>query len=142
MYLDTHIMVYKQRSLLLIKILTKISNFTGLSKKIKQLKVIHRDISSAYFFLIVDLREEVSGLFWHYFTGQIILKIILTIENMEINYRKPASLANNNVNCIGFYWYKFNKLQKCYEMLKNLKKILSLTFFRSVFMLQKSTSFS
>ena len=48
---------------------------------------------------------------------------------MEINYRKPASLANNNVNCIGFYWYKFNKLQKCYEMLKNFLNFLVWLFF-------------
>ena len=105
------------------------------------LKLIHRDISSAYFILIVDLRErgtllqQLTYLFFntnfkctsasvileenwsvltyftrHYFTGQIILEIILTIQNMEMYYRKPGSLANNNVNCIDFYWYKFNKL--------------------------------
>ena len=124
------------------------------TKKITPLKLIHRDISSAYFFLIVDLRErgtllqqttQPTHLFFntnfkctsvlvifeenwfvltyftrHYFTGQIILEIILTIQNMEIYYRKPGSLANNNVNCTGFYWYKFNKLQKRYEMLKNI----------------------
>ena len=56
----------------------------------------------------------------HYFTGQIILEIILTIRNMEMYYRKPGSLAKNNINCIGFYWYKFNKLLKCYEMLKSI----------------------
>ena len=98
------------------------------------LKVIHRQISSAYVFLTVDLRErgtllqQLAHLFFnanfkctsavvifeenlfvltyftrHYFTGQIILEIILTIQNMEINYRKPDSLANSNVNCIGFY---------------------------------------
>ena len=111
------------------------------------LKLIHRDISSAYFFLIVDLRERgtrfVLTLFTrHYFTGQIILEIILTIRNMEIYYRKPGSLANNNVNCIGFYWYKFNKLQKHYKMLKNISYFLRLTFFQSVFLPQKGTSFS
>ena len=89
------------------------------------IKLIHLFISSAYFFLLVDLRQRgtwfVLTLFRrHYFTGQIIMEIILTIQNMEIYYRKPGSLANNNVNCIGFYWYKFNKLQKRYEMLKNI----------------------
>jgi hypothetical protein len=59
-----------------------------------------------------------------------------------VYYRKPGSLANNNVNCIGFYWYKFNKLRKCYEMLKNISDFLVLTFFQSVFLLQKGTSFS
>ena len=98
---------------------------------------LKRDISSAYFFLIVDLRERgtrfVLTLFTrHYFTGQIILEIILTIRNMEISYRKPGSLANDNVNCIDFYWYKFNKLWKCYEMLKNILYFLCLTFFRSI----------
>ena len=115
----------------------------GKKKMKKPLKLIHRDISSAYFFLIVDLRERgtrfVLTLFTrHYFTGQIILKIILTIQYMEIYY----SLANINVNCIGFYWYKFNKLRKCYEMLKNILYFLGLTFFQSVFLLQKGTSFS
>ena len=80
-----------------------------------ELKVIHRDISSAYFFLIVDFRERgtqfVLTLFTrHYFTGQIIFEIILTIGSMEIYYRQRSSLANNNVNCIGFYRYKFYKL--------------------------------
>ena len=124
------------------------------------LKVIHRQIASAYVFLIVDLRErgtllqQLTYLFFninfkctsasvileenwfvltyftrHYFTGQIILEIILTIWNMEIYYRKPNSLANNNVNCIGFYWYKFNRLWKHYEMLKNIIYFLRLTFF-------------
>ena len=116
-------------------------------KKVFLLKLIHRDISSAYFFLIVDLRERgtrfVLTLFTrHYFTGQIILEIILTIRNMEISYRKPGSLANDNVNCIGFYWYKFNKLRKHYEMLKNILYFFRLTFFQSVFLLQKGTSFS
>ena len=42
------------------------------------LKLIHRDISSAYFFLIVDLRERGTRFFFtlftrHYFSGQIIL---------------------------------------------------------------------
>ena len=82
-----------------------------------QVKLIHQDIYSAYFFLIIDLRERgtrfVLTLFMrHFFTGQIILEIIFTIQNMEIYYRKPGSLANNNVNCIGFYWYKLNKLKK------------------------------
>ena len=31
----------------------------------------------------------------HYFTGKIILEIILTIQNMEMYYRKPGSGANN-----------------------------------------------
>ena len=144
----------------------------ALKRAIKRLKLINRDISSSYFFLFVDLRErgtllqqttQPTHLFFntnfkctsvlvifeenwfvltyftrHYFTGQIILKIILTIQYMEIYY----SLANNNVNCIGFYWYKFNKLRKCYEMLKNILYFLRLTFFQSVFLLQKGTSFS
>ena len=80
-----------------------------------------------------SLFTDIPGLFWldlrHYFTDQIILEIILTIENTEINYRKPASLANNNVNCIGFHWYKFNKLQKCNEMLKNFLNFLVWLFF-------------
>ena len=58
---------------------------------------------------------------------------------MEIYYRKPGRIANNNVNCIGFYWYKFNKLQKRYDMLKNIKyflplyliQIFGLVYFRS-----------
>ena len=95
-----------------------------------RLKLIHQDISSAHFFLIVDLRERgtqfvLTYFTRHYFTGQIIL----TIWNMEIYYRKPGSLANNNVNCIGFYWYTFNKLRKRYEMLKNIFYFLRLTFF-------------
>jgi hypothetical protein len=48
---------------------------------------------------------------------------------MEMYQRKPGSLANNNVNCIDFYWYKFNKLWKRYEMLKNILYFLCLTFF-------------
>ena len=76
------------------------------------LKLIHRDIPSAYFFLIVDLRERgtrfVLTLFTrHYFTGQIILEIILKYGIWKYI---TGSLANINVNCIGFYWYKFNKL--------------------------------
>ena len=67
--------------------------------EIFSLKLIHQDISSAYFILIVDLRERgtwfVLTLFTrHYFTDQIILEIILTIRNMEIYYRKHGSLAN------------------------------------------------
>ena len=121
--------------------------FRILKKAVSELKLIHRDISSAYLFLIVDLRERgtrfVLTLFTsHYFTGQIILEIILTIRNMEIYYRKPGSLAKNYINCIGFYWYKFNKLLKCYEMLKSILYFLRLTFFQSVFLLQKGTSFS
>ena len=74
-----------------------------------RLKLIHQDISSAYFFLIVDLRERgtrfvLNSFTRHYFTGQIILEIILTTQNMEIYYTKPGSLANHNANCIGFYW--------------------------------------
>ena len=77
-------------------------------KAVEELKLIHRDISSAYFFLIVDLRERGTQFVLtyfrrHYFRGQIILEIILTIENMKIYYRRPGSLANDNVNCIGFY---------------------------------------
>ena len=80
--------------------------YTKIDKLEEILKLIHRDISSAYFFLIVDLRERgtrfVLTLFMrHYFSGQIILELILTIQNMEICYRKPGSLANINVNCIG-----------------------------------------
>ena len=98
------------------------------------LKLIHQDISSAYLFLIVDLRERgtrfvLTWIMRHYFSGQIILEIILTIQNMEMYYRKSGSLANDNVNCIDFYWYKFNKLWKDYEMLKNILYFLCLTFF-------------
>ena len=48
---------------------------------------------------------------------------------METYYKKPGSLANNNVNCIGFYWYKFEKLLKCYQMLKSILYFLHLTVF-------------
>ena len=80
-----------------------------------------------------SLFTDIPGLFWldlrHYFTDQIILEIILTIPNIEIYYRKPGSLDHNNINWICFYWYKFKKLWKHYEMLKNILYFLRLTFF-------------
>ena len=105
----------------------------NLGKKI--LKLIHWDISSAYFFLIVDLRERgtrfVLTLFTrHYFTGQIILEIILKYGIWKYI---TGSLANINVNCIGFYWYQFNKLWKCYEILKNILYFCTWLFFNPFF---------
>ena len=80
-----------------------------------------------------SLFTEIPGLFWldlrHYFTDQNILEIILTIPNIEIYYRKPGSLDHNNINWICFYWYKFKKLWKHYEILKNILYFLRLTFF-------------
>ena len=88
-----------------------------------------------------SLFTDIPGLFWldlrHYFTDQIILEIILTIPNIEIYYRKPGSLDHNNINWICFYWYKFKKLWKHYEMLKNILYFFALDFFWSVFLLQK-----
>ena len=63
-----------------------------------------RCIKGSIWDVIVDLREreryQVCFDFFtrHYFTGQIIFEIILTIRNMEIYYRKPGSLAKNNIN--------------------------------------------
>ena len=54
--------------------------------------------------------------------------------------QKTGSLANSKVNCIGFYWYKFNKLWKHYKMLENILEFLRLTFFQSVFLLQIKTN--
>ena len=48
---------------------------------------------------------------------------------MKMYYRKPSNLANDNVKCIGFYWYKFGEQQKRYEMLKNVIYFSRLTFF-------------
>jgi hypothetical protein len=112
--------------------------FRILKKAVSELKLIHRDISSAYLFLIVDLRERgtrfVLTLFTrHYISGQIILELILTIQNMEIYYRKPGSLANNNVNCIGFYWYKFNKLQKVMKCWRIFYSFCAWLFFNPFF---------
>ena len=35
----------------------------------------------------------------------------------------------NNVNCISFYWYRLDQLQKCYEMWKNVFYFFALDIF-------------